>query len=179
MINRNEKAWFVLKVTYCREMKLKEILDLAGIDNFIPMVRTTILKKNKEQTQLIPAIHNLIFVNTTKAEIDNIRLQNAATIPVKYIFDKNTDNPMIIPTFQMDKFIKLSKSYDDGLIYLDASKVVFKKGEKVKVIAGPFKGVEGQYMRVQNDRRVVIALEGVMAVATAFVHPSQVQKIEE
>ncbi|MDR2085148.1 MAG: UpxY family transcription antiterminator [Bacteroidales bacterium] len=179
MIRQDRKAWYTLKVTYCREMKLKKILDENNIENFIPLQNKLIVKNNKKQRQLIPAIHNLIFVNATKSDIDDLKQQLATTIPIKYFFDKNTNNPMIIPSFQMNSFIKLSRTYDDGLIYMNASKVVFKKGEKVRIIDGPFKGIEGQYMRVQNDRRVVIAIEGIMAVATAFVHPSQVQRLDD
>lgn len=32
---------------------------------------------------------------------------------------------------------------------------------------------------VRNDRRVVVSIEGVMAVATTFIHPSFVEPIDK
>lgn len=46
-------------------------------------------------------------------------------------------------------------------------------------ITGAFRGVEGEFVRVRNDRRVVVTIEGVMAVATTFVHPSLVEPVIE
>ena len=41
-----------------------------------------------------------------------------------------------------------------------------------------FEGCEGVFMRLKGDRRVVVSIPGVVAVATAFIHPSLIQKLE-
>ena len=55
--------------------------------------------------------------------------------------------------------------------------VSFRKGERVRVTGGIFEGVEGEFIRVKNDRRVVVSIRGVMAVATTFIHPSLIEPI--
>ena len=57
-------------------------------------------------------------------------------------------------------------------------KMEVKKGDRVRITDGIFKGVEGEFVRVKGDRRVMVAVQGVMAVATAFVHPSIIEVIE-
>ena len=65
------------------------------------------------------------------------------------------------------------------LLYLDPSEPALRKGTRVRIIGGVFAGVEGEFVRVRNDRRVVVSIDGVMAVATTFIHPSLVEPIIE
>ncbi|MBR6945883.1 MAG: UpxY family transcription antiterminator [Prevotella sp.] len=58
--------WFPMRVTYHRELKMKQFLDELGIENFIPMHYEIINTKGGRKRMLVPAIHNLIFVRTTQ-----------------------------------------------------------------------------------------------------------------
>ena len=48
----------------------------------------------------------------------------------------------------------------------------FQRGEKVKVVEGAFKGVEGYVARCMGQQRVGIIVGGVFTVATAYVPSS-------
>lgn len=63
------------------------------------------------------------------------------------------------------------------LCNLDPTTITFKKGERVRVTGGLFEGVEGEFVRVKGDRRVVVSIQGVMAIATAFIHPSLIEPV--
>lgn len=52
-----------------------------------------------------------------------------------------------------------------------------KKRDRVRVTGGIFEGVEGEFVRIKGDRRVVDSIQGVM-VATAFIHPSLIELIK-
>ena len=57
----------------------------------------------------------------------------------------------------------------------------FVPPHKVRVLAGPFEGVEGTFMRVVNgkrEKRVVVKIAGVVAIATASLPISLVEKID-
>ena len=43
------------------------------------------------------------------------------------------------------------------------------KGIRVRIKGGVFAGVEGIFMRIKGDRRVVVNLPNLFSVATAFV----------
>ena len=49
----------------------------------------------------------------------------------------------------------------------------------MRIIAGDFEGYEGIFMKVKGarDRRVVIAVEGVIAVALATISPELIEVI--
>ena len=64
------------------------------------------------------------------------------------------------------------------MVYLEPSAVAFRKGQRVRVTGGIFAGVEGEFIRVKNDRRVMVSIQGVMAVATTYIHPSLIEPLD-
>ena len=53
-------------------------------------------------------------------------------------------------------------------------------GTRVRIIGGDFEGQEGLFLKVKGarDRRVVIEVQGVIAVAMATIHPDLIEVIE-
>jgi transcription antitermination factor NusG len=49
----------------------------------------------------------------------------------------------------------------------------------VRVTEGPLKGAEGYIRRIRKDRRLLVSIEGVVAVATSYIPMSQLMKVEE
>ena len=79
----------------------------------------------------------------------------------------------------MRSFIAVSGSYEEQIVYLDPEITALQKGDRVHITGGIFEGVEGIILRVKGDRRIAVCIQGVMAVATAYVHPSLIEKIED
>ena len=71
--NDVDKCWFAIRVSYSRELALKAILDAENIENFIPMRYEYIMKSGKRVRKLLPAIHNLVFVYSTRKRIDTLK----------------------------------------------------------------------------------------------------------
>ena len=88
-------------------------------------------------------------------------------------------SPAVIPDSQMKMFRMVCDSGVDGLeFYSDESIVNFKQGDRVRVTQdGPLKGVEGYVKRIKKDRRLLVAIEGFVAVATAFIPPNFLEKV--
>lgn len=171
------KQWYAIRVTYNREMKVKRELDSMHIENFLPMKYRVVMRGEKKTKELVPAIHNLIFVNISRNDLKEYKA--TTTLPIRYIMNKGTREPIVIPDQQMKNFIAVAGNTSEQIVYLDPNLSNFKKGDKVKIIGGVFEGANGYFMRIKGDRRVVVCISGIAAVATAFVHPSLVQKIDE
>lgn len=54
----------------------------------------------------------------------------------------------------------------------------YQKGVHVRVIDGPFKGAEGYICRIKKNRRLIVALEGVCAIATSYIPQEFLQVID-
>ncbi|WP_455587284.1 UpxY family transcription antiterminator [Bacteroides sp.] len=174
--------WYPLRVTYSRELLLKEVLDTEKIENFIPMHYECVKAKGgdtSKKRKLVPVVHNLIFVRSSLKCIERIKRSVAPLLVVRYIFDRETRLPLVVPDTQMRSFIAVSGNYEEQVVYLDPAANDLQKGDPVRITGGVFDGVEGIVIRVKGDRRVVVCIQGVMAVATAYIHPSLIKKIED
>jgi transcription antitermination factor NusG len=54
----------------------------------------------------------------------------------------------------------------------------FKSGELVKVIEGPFKGVEGRVARIAGQQRVVVSLSKIGLISTAYIPTAFLEILE-
>ena len=176
-IKKSDIAWYAIRITYGRELIFKEYLDHQNVVNFIPMHYKVFEKENKKERKLVPVVHNLIFIHTTRTVIDHIKRIDEYRFPIRYIFDCANRRPVVVPETQMKHFIAVASSYHDQLIFFEPSELNMKQGDRVRITSGIWAGVEGLFVRIRGDRRIVVSLQGLMAVATAFVHPSCLEKI--
>lgn len=176
-IKKTEEAvWFAMRVTYKRELIAKQLLERQSIETFIPMRYETRRSGMRKKRELVPVIHNLIFVHTEQSKIQRAKER----IPfLQYMTCSGSGEKIIVPEDQMQRFIAVAGTYDEQLIYFRNDEVNLAKGVKVRICGGEFDGQEGVFLKVKGarDKRVVIAIQGVVAVATASVHPSQIEII--
>ena len=172
-----DKQWYAIRVTYNRELKVKADLDAQGIDNFIPMKYVSVMRgKERRVKKLVPAIHNLIFMLVDRATM--VQYKASTTLPIRYIMNRETHQPVVIPRKQMDNFIAVAGNHSEQLLYIENDPITMRKGDKVRITGGLFEGAIGTLMRIKGNRRVVVSIPGVIAVATTDIHPSLIEKIE-
>lgn len=170
--------WYAVRVTYSRELALKQYLDDAGIENFIPMRYENVMKQERRVRKLVPAIHNLVFIRTGRTLLRKLKDDLEYILPIRCIMDREKHQPVSIPDAQMRSFMLVSGNYDQAVLYLEPKELNIPRGTRVRIVDGIFKGVEGEFVRIRRDRRVVVNIEGVMAVATTYIHSSLVEPIE-
>ena len=185
MENLNESsspvyAWFVLRVTYQREMKAKEVLDSLNIVNFLP---TEKVRRRTPQGKMVtvvqPAIHNYLFVYSTKEELDGLKQYKLPYLRYVMKTDSGVRSILTVPDYQMQNFIAIAGNEEEQAEFLEVGDLQMAQGDKVRILGGPFAGVEGIYMRTSNtrSRRVVVQVAGLFAVATTTLPLSLVEKI--
>lgn len=95
--NEGGNCWFAIRVSYSRELALKAILDAENIENFIPMRYEYIMKSGKRVRKLLPAIHNLVFVYSTRKRIDTLKDRLESSMPIRFIMNREHCRPVEIP----------------------------------------------------------------------------------
>lgn len=169
--------WFALRVTYGRELKFQKSLQEASFETFVPMKKKKFEKEGKEYTKIVPAVSNLCFVNSEKGALDAFLNNQGPDNIARYIWDRATGNPAIVPQKAMESFIKVCSVMSDDVLYINEISPKLQAGTKVRVLEGPFKGVEGTVARIKRSRRVVVELPGMLAVATTYVEPQSLELI--
>ena len=176
------KAWFPMRVTYSRELKIKAELDRLRIENFIPMTYKLMDTDTEHPHRtLVPAINNLIFVHSTQERISYLKQKNEVLEPLRYILDQTAQEAHTIMTVkdrQMENFMRVASMTDNSVMFLNDECVIGKEGKHVQIMGGVFEGVKGVIRRVKRCKRVVVELKGIAGVAIAFVPAALLQEIE-
>ena len=146
-----------MRATYRRGMQIKALLDKEGINNFIPMRYEVRIRNGRKRRELVPVISDLIFVHSVQSELQKVKFK----LPYfQYMIDIRNGQKIIVPDDQMRQFIAVAGTYDEHLIFFSPDEVFVK--------------VKGA-----RDRRVVISLQGVIAMAMATLSPDLIEVIEE
>ena len=177
------EQWYVLRVSYGRAEKAHEILKTKGIETHLPL--HTIYKEvnGKLKKQRVPMLPNFLFVHTTLSTLKTIlkSITNKTLITFYYDHFSTTEDgknpPLVVPNSAMDNFIKLTSIDDENIILIDHVNGKFKKGDQVRIVEGPFKGIEGRVTKITGQKRVIVELPGLCSVATAYVPKAFIKKL--
>lgn len=150
--------WYAIKVFYNRVAALTEYLKGRDVEIY---------------TQKI--VPSLVFVKAEEQLILDLRFERYQDLFV--YSDRQTRKPCVIPEDQMRVFRLVTSSGDEGLEYLGEDEPKYHEGDLVRVLAGPLKGAEGHIKRIKKDRRLVVSIAGVCAVATSYIPPALLEKI--
>ena len=172
--------WFPMYCTYGSELNVKSELDRLKVENYIPMVCQQVERDGEKRRELVPAIHNLIFVHESQQEITRLKMFNKQCTHMQYMVHRpsvasDRSEIIVVPDVQMDNFIRLTSVMSDDLVYLKYTDFLDKVSQRVRVIDGNFTGAEGVIKRIKKDRVVVVLVKGVAAVAITHLPPSYLQ----
>jgi transcription antitermination factor NusG len=168
--------WFVLFAANGKAAKISDYLKLIGIEYFYPMFYQERRIRNSERTKrfLQPVFKNLLFIKSTKLKLDpvlqEIKLKFGITSDLYYRYRDGEERKIIvIPAAAMRNFMAVVGAVEEPVIYFSNEDVNLAKGTGVRITGGVFEGIEGIFMRVKGDRRIVVSLPNLFSVATAFV----------
>lgn len=173
-MNDTLKQWYALRVTYSRELKIKEYLDARHIENYIPMQYAFCMRGGRRRRILVPSVHNLIFV---RMDAQSLRQLKTTALPIRYMMDCETRRPITVPDKQMEDFMRIVASGIEHVEVVEAQAVRFTEGDRVRVTAGPFCGIEGLYVRYKGHSKVALSIGGLLTALTAYVPLDCVEKI--
>ena len=155
-----DSHWYALKVYYNRvQPLLAEARDL-GVEFFAPT----------------DVIGSLLFLRCSEETL--LRFVADRWQQVWLYREAGGRRPAAIPDREMEVFRFVVTAGREGLTLLGDDRPEYHEGDRVVVTGGPFKGAEGHIKRIKRDRRLVVTIRGVVAVATTYIHPSLLKKVE-
>lgn len=170
-------AWFAMKVFFNRTEAAAAEIRETGAEVYIPM-QTVVTERNGVRRRVQkPVIASLLFFRSDAetAEAASRRLTDRAMLYRQESSGRKI--PAAISEREMHIFRLVVSSGSEGLEFIADDPLRFTKGDAVRVTGGPLAGAEGRIVRLRGDRRLVVRVHGVCAVATAYIPQCFLQPI--
>ena len=162
------KYWYAVYVRSRHEKKVHQLLLEKGVESSLPLIKTTRKWSDRKKKVEIPLFRGYVFI---KIDVDRDKLNILKTDGVvKFIGIRN--KPSKIPGEEIRWIHMIVKESDTA-----QNEKEIPSGQKVRVMAGPFKGVEGVVMRTGNQSRLVIVIESIMHAVSVEISPNYLEKI--
>lgn len=176
--NNDRICWFVMRAYKCEGKAEERLSGDDGLEHFIPKHYAVRVYHGVKSRRLVPVIPSLVFVRASRRQLIRFKKDNNF---LQYVMRKTSSGVeyLIVPDDHMTNFIKVASRPEENLTYFKPEEIDIRKGTRVRIHGGIFDGVEGIFMRTEGvrDRRVVVMLEGVLAVS-AKVHPDLVEVLK-
>jgi len=161
-----QKYWFAARTRDKQEFAIGKLLEKLksdeklDIDYYLPTKIVISQLKYRRKRSEVPVIRNLIFVCATKQTACDI--SNVYGVQLFYMKDLFTHSMLVVPDKQMKDFMFVMDLNPDGVSFDNEPLTI---GNKVKVVKGDFRGIEGEITTEANKTYVVIRINGILTAS--------------
>ncbi len=177
--------WYPMRIRYSREKRACDIRDeltSLGYSTYLHIQPQEYLHGRK-LPQTSPSLFNIIFVQAMKVQLKLLKQFSRPCSSMQFWHVKPLDPQeqtriLWIPDRQMQAFIDSATRPDpyNQRIPLTYSDFIDKQDRRVRILCGPFAGVEGEVKRI-GHRRIVVSLlrDTQTAIGICNVAPEHLQ----
>ena len=167
--------WFAVRTP--RTVALEAALAVLGVETFCPRERIRLADGRWSEPR--PIVAHLLFIRTLASQaLDIERDAREGRLPALWIY-RYSDSRRLHPISQreMRLFMLLTAGDNDRCEVYHRDD--FAKGDRVRVMGGGFEGYEGYVRKIRNDRRIVVEIKGVCALALPFIPLGLLSKVPQ
>lgn len=180
------KQWFVLRASYNRAQAAYDHITSLGIEAYYPVQHTLKLINGKKRHVLAPLLPNILFVYVDADTVRQIITGTAtATHCLSYYYNHfktdagGSNPPLTVPYDDMMNFMLITAINNEHIMLVDQTRCHYKSGDTVEVTDGAFVGCRGRVARVAGQQRVVVEIDGLCIVATAYIPSAFIKQISK
>ena len=174
--------WYVLKMQMASSaLRFREQLTGAHIDFFLPMTKSIVKRGDREEAVEKPLLFSYIFVRTTEPEAEAFcRTNHGVTFLRVHTTDGTIGPHLVVPDSQMNSFIMAVEHYSDDIPFVAPTPDMLAKGDRVRIIGGPFRDIEGilEARQGKDGGRVIVRIGDLVAVPTVEISPEFIEVLE-
>ncbi|MDE5822856.1 MAG: UpxY family transcription antiterminator [Paramuribaculum sp.] len=151
-----------------------QLLSDKGFTVFTPLKWVTETIKGKKTRRQVPFITDLLFVRSTKADLDP---QVQATPTLQYRYAKGAQaKPITVRDDHMNTFVTAVTNAPDTKYYLPGELSPAMIGRRILIVGGPLEGYTGTLLSIRGTRtpRLLVDLPGILTAAVE-VSPEYIQ----
>jgi len=147
------KKWLLLQVKASQEKRAIDNLEYQGADCYCPMISLEKVVSGKRKTVEEALFPGYVFVNSDPERdgLSYTTLRSTRGVQKVVSFGQN---PVAVPEILIDQLKRRELLHNDR----DRLSVAPIKGDKLRVFAGPFKGLEAVFSESDGSMRSVIMI---------------------
>jgi len=165
---KNSKNWYGVITRSRAEKKVHARLLLTGFETYLPLVTSIKQWSDRKKKVTSPLISSYVFVKTTEKSLSVVLGELGVVRVLKYL-----KKPAIIHTHEIETLKILADCSEDVKVL---QMIDFAKGEQVKVIKGPFEGLDAECVQFQGKHRIVVQVIALGLLVEVNVPMSFVEK---
>ncbi len=142
-------------------------LSEAGYRTYTPMTWKVRRACGGRTTRLlIPVIHDLLFVESTREELDPF-VEQEPMIQYRYVRGGSYREAMEVSSEEMERFMRATSDADKTLYYRPEEITPQMIGKEIRVIGGPLNGMTGRLLSIKGMRkkRLIVEISGMLTAA--------------
>lgn len=149
-----EQNWFALYVNSRAEKKVMQSLISKNIEAYVPLVKMMRQWSDRKKLVETPLFNGYVFVNINDSQHELV-LQTKGVVN----FVRHIGKIAKVRKVEIDR---LKQIVELGYhIELDEVKQNYKYGDKVKILSGPLKNIEGFVIDVNKEKYINVLLESI------------------
>ncbi len=149
-----QKNWHALYVNSRAEKKVMETLLHKNIEAYVPIVKVMKQWSDRKKRVEVPLFNGYVFVNSLTSQNDAI-LQTKGVVN----FVRHIGKIAIIREVEIERLKQIvNLGYH---IELGGVKQQYKEGDKIKILSGPLKNIEGYVLENNHERFIEVVLESI------------------
>lgn len=155
--------WIVLFVKPRTEKKVTEYCKLYGIPSYLPLREKTRVMQRRKVTFMIPVFPGYVFAKVTP----DLRLELLKTNLLVRTLEPLQPRRMLRDLIMVRRALRVNPT-------LQTAKPL-AKGRLVRIISGPFMGIEGRVSRVSEKMQVILSIDLIGQAVSASVQTDQIE----
>lgn len=171
--------WYASRILYNKFAYYRQLFDSLNIETFvvsrIVYDEETVPTDNNVPHKEVFTLGSLIFLRAEEEFVQQFRREHGKYFWPYCQHDRVTPAP--IADKEMEIFQLVCRN-QEHIIDLGEDKLEYHLGDRVRVTHGIFKGAEGHIKKIKGDRRLIVTVNGISAVATTFIPFAWLEKIE-
>ena len=159
--------WYAISTRVNQERRVAERLEHRGIPFYLPLYKTIRRRSDRKVALSLPLFPGYLFVHIPLAErLRVLQVPNVVRLVGQH------KNPSPLPSWEID----LLRRGLSGQVHAEPCRYL-TTGCRVRVVNGPFEGVEGILINLARKPRVVISIEVIARSFTVEVNEYDLERI--
>lgn len=171
MTIRLKRKWYALHTKSKFENVVSEGLSRKSIEVFLPKVLVRSKRRDRKQMIRVPLFPGYLFVKTDLNPAEHLEIVKTSGA-VQLV--GSMSGPVSVPSENIES-LKIMVAGDEEVI----TDGFFQEGDRVMVVAGPFSGMKGTFIRYKGKGRVAIYISVFGQSASVEVDEDDVELLPQ